>query len=334
MQTDVNDQVPDIFLSYAREDRTVARELVREMEHAGWKVWWDPEIRPGQDFELEIDLALARARAVVVLWSRSSVASNWVRNEAKEAKDQNKLIPLLLDDSRIPLSFRSLSTIELKGWPERPSRLQLAEFKAAVARVIQDGGRGPVLRKPDPSDALSLSVRVASRVAEMVSRGRPVSVADGNDRHYLQVERCITDICLDLLGMKPQALSQQINAYLLNLGRVLHAEHVVSCTVDFSRLAVSGVRRPDGAPVADSLHEQVLRLVNDYCSPLGEHNLNLTLPDWSHETLLCLPLARRETERDFAWFIAAAGATDWSLELQNRLLQLSWALHKVREQAP
>ena len=90
-------------------------ELARVLESDGWSVWWDRDISPGQDFEIEIDMALSKARAVVVLWSVFSVSSNWVRNEAREAKEANKLIPVMLDDARIPLSYRSLNTIDLRS---------------------------------------------------------------------------------------------------------------------------------------------------------------------------------------------------------------------------
>ena len=88
--------ITDIFLSYAREDASKAIELVRILEKDGWSVWWDHDVTAGQDFELEIDMALAEARVVVVLWSAFSVTSNWVRNEAREAKELNKLIGLCL----------------------------------------------------------------------------------------------------------------------------------------------------------------------------------------------------------------------------------------------
>ena len=53
---DVNSMSTDIFLSYAREDASKAMELARILEKDGWSVWWDKEISPGQDFEIEHSL--------------------------------------------------------------------------------------------------------------------------------------------------------------------------------------------------------------------------------------------------------------------------------------
>ena len=59
----------DVFISYAREDRPAAQLLARALEAGGRSVWWDREILPGKDFAELIGAELARAKAVVVIWS-------------------------------------------------------------------------------------------------------------------------------------------------------------------------------------------------------------------------------------------------------------------------
>ncbi len=48
------DGLADVFLSYARSDRSVAAEVAHSLERAGFTVWWDREIRAGSDFAIEI----------------------------------------------------------------------------------------------------------------------------------------------------------------------------------------------------------------------------------------------------------------------------------------
>jgi hypothetical protein len=103
----------DVFLSYARSDRSVAAEVAGSLEHAGFTVWWDREIRAGTDFALEIDREIAAARAVVVLWSDASQQSAWVRDEGGYARDRNKLIPICLGDAEPPLGFRQVQSLRL-----------------------------------------------------------------------------------------------------------------------------------------------------------------------------------------------------------------------------
>jgi hypothetical protein len=104
--------VNDVFLSYAREDRPVAEVLARQLEAAGYSVWWDRDLYAGTDFEQVIGQELATAKAVIVLWSATSVRSGWVRDEAATAMERGVLVPVLLaPDVLPPLGFRSVHCI-------------------------------------------------------------------------------------------------------------------------------------------------------------------------------------------------------------------------------
>src|SRR5262249_35962314 len=87
----------DIFVSYAKTDRSLASKLVAMLEAEGWKVWWDTSLAIGDDFRNEIMTELGRARAVIVIWTDASIKSDWVRSEAGRAQADRKLIPIKLD---------------------------------------------------------------------------------------------------------------------------------------------------------------------------------------------------------------------------------------------
>jgi hypothetical protein len=76
----------DIFISYAREDSAKARVLAAALESFGWEVWWDRKIPIGRSFHELIEKAITESSCVVVLWSRFSVSSDWVRNETRPRK--------------------------------------------------------------------------------------------------------------------------------------------------------------------------------------------------------------------------------------------------------
>ena len=57
----------DIFISYAREDRPRVERLAAALEQHGWVVWWDHDIRTGEDFGRRIHTALQAARCVIVV---------------------------------------------------------------------------------------------------------------------------------------------------------------------------------------------------------------------------------------------------------------------------
>jgi TIR domain len=107
----------DIFISYATADRPFARRLADALEARGWSVWWDHRsLHGGQHFDRIIEEAISDARVVIVVWSETSIASGWVRDEAMLALEQGKLVPLRTDMTRLPMRFRNIHTIDLSSW--------------------------------------------------------------------------------------------------------------------------------------------------------------------------------------------------------------------------
>src|SRR5205823_9177841 len=105
-----------IFLSYAREDRGFAEHLSRVLEDAGHSVWWDRRLDGGEEFGAEIEAALGQSEVVLVAWSKESVKSRWVRDEAAVGGDTGRLVPVTIDGSRPPMGFRQFHTLDLSGW--------------------------------------------------------------------------------------------------------------------------------------------------------------------------------------------------------------------------
>jgi len=129
----------DIFISYAREDESRVNDLARELERLGWSVWYDRNIGTSAEFDEKIEQELDSALCVVVVWSRSSVSSRWVRAEAGAADDQGKLIPITFEpDVLPPLRFRQLNVAKLSSTslenPTEQARSLLAEISSATGK--------------------------------------------------------------------------------------------------------------------------------------------------------------------------------------------------------
>ena len=125
-----------VFLSYDRENVTRVRSIASVLERAGHSVWWDRHIHGGTQYSREIEQALNRADAVVVLWSEQSVDSAWVRDEAAAGRDRGRLVPVRLDEVELPLGFRQFQTIDLnRGSGSRVGMRELLRSVGALAKA-------------------------------------------------------------------------------------------------------------------------------------------------------------------------------------------------------
>jgi hypothetical protein len=79
-------RLSDTFLSYNRDDQATARLFAEGFEHEGFSVWWDATLHSGEAYGQVTEKALREAKAVVVLWSKKSVDSRWVRAEATNTR--------------------------------------------------------------------------------------------------------------------------------------------------------------------------------------------------------------------------------------------------------
>lgn len=126
----------DIFVSYASEDRNKVSKLVEAFEQQGWSVWWDRHIPHGQNYHQVIEQSLAVAKCVVVVWSRNSIESEWVLNEASEARKRRIIIPLLFDNVNVPLEFRHLQTADLLTWKGRLPDSGIDQLLHSIGAVL------------------------------------------------------------------------------------------------------------------------------------------------------------------------------------------------------
>jgi DNA/RNA endonuclease G (NUC1) len=122
----------DIFVSYTHVDRERVRPLVELLETEGWTVWWDRGIVPGEPWLPELEAEIGKARAMVVVWSRTSVKSQWVRHEAGRGLEQDALVPVMFDVKAPPAEFSHIQAIDLSRWD---GNKQITEIEALLRRL-------------------------------------------------------------------------------------------------------------------------------------------------------------------------------------------------------
>lgn len=105
-----------IFISYNREDQFRARMIADGLKAEGLHVWWDTNLRAGESYDEVTEKHLREAGAVVVLWSKKSVNSKWVRAEATVGERFSKLVPAMIEPCERPLRFELVQTADLVNW--------------------------------------------------------------------------------------------------------------------------------------------------------------------------------------------------------------------------
>jgi len=143
----------DIFLSYSRKDRSRVAPLLDFLTSRGIDVWWDKDISPGDSFEESIDKHIIDTKCVVVVWSKNSIDSLWVKNEALEGLERDILVPIMLDEVRIPVAFRQTQAADFTNWPDSVDEREAESFLAAVSALLDKDepipvGKFPVSRTP------------------------------------------------------------------------------------------------------------------------------------------------------------------------------------------
>ncbi len=154
-----NRKLSDIFISYKREEQDEARQLAVALEKQGWSVWWDPKLRAGEYFDDVIEKALNEARCVIVMWSKRSAQSRYVKDEASYALDFDKLVPVAIEEVHLPFRFRNIQTPQLIHWDGSD---QFMAFKSLVGDIVAKLGQPTTAKLKQVLPAESQRKRVAT----------------------------------------------------------------------------------------------------------------------------------------------------------------------------
>jgi TolB-like protein len=147
--------MPDIFLSYNREDQASAQRFAEAFEAEGLSVWWDVTLRSGEAYDQVTEEALRTAKAVVVLWSNKSVVSRWVRAEATLANRNRTLVPAMIEPCERPIMFELTQTADLSHWRGDRGDGAWRVFLGDVRRFVATGARDVPQSQPSSSAAAS-----------------------------------------------------------------------------------------------------------------------------------------------------------------------------------
>lgn len=153
--------MPDIFLSYNREDQDRARLFAEALGREGFDVWWDVGLRVGEAYDEVTERALRESKAVIVLWSKKAAASRWVRAEATLAQRNKTLFPCMIEPCERPIMFELTQTADLTHWRGADDDAAWLVFLADLKRFIA----GELSNQIEPNRALAGARPLISRLS-------------------------------------------------------------------------------------------------------------------------------------------------------------------------
>ena len=153
---------PYIFVCYAHEDADeVYPELVR-LKDAGFNVWYDEGISPGQTWRDEVALALTQCSLFLYFVSPRSVASSNCQKEVNFCLSrERKLLSVYLEKTALPAGLElSLSDRQAIVRVDHSNTAYHQKLTNALTALLPDVHRTPAVTPPSPHAADSKSIAI------------------------------------------------------------------------------------------------------------------------------------------------------------------------------
>ncbi|HEY2179814.1 MAG TPA: TIR domain-containing protein [Caulobacteraceae bacterium] len=136
----------DVFISYAHSTAKQALGAAAALRALGYTVWLDDDLKSHRAYTIAIEEQLVSAKAVLVIWSADAARSEWVLSEANRAREDHKLVQLVIDKTRLPMPFDQVQCANLAGWPGDGEHPNWRRVVATIAELV--GGAGPATAAP------------------------------------------------------------------------------------------------------------------------------------------------------------------------------------------
>ncbi len=124
----------DICIVYAKETKKIANMLF-ELLSQQWDVWMDKKIVGS--FRKAIEKELPCSGCVVAVNSMEAREKDEYTAELQIAKDHKvPIIPVRLDDSKLPYPFGENSQVDMQDWAGEPDHSGFIELKTKIAQEV------------------------------------------------------------------------------------------------------------------------------------------------------------------------------------------------------
>jgi predicted ATPase len=264
----------DVFISYSRSTEPQAMRVAEALGAVGYSIWRDDQLLPHHSYQDVTQERLEQAKAVLVLWSKEAVKSQWVRSEANQARERNTLVQVSLDGSMPPMPFDQIQCAHLTGWRGDGAHPGWRKVVASIQELAGVAAGAQAVSEPSRRQA-AVHGNLPSQATSFVGREAEVSELSGLVREH----RLVTLTGVGGVGKTRLALrvaSELVaefagGAWLIELAPVSDP-----AAVPDSAATALGITPRDGLAATDAIVEALsgrrLLIVLDNC----EHVLGAT----------------------------------------------------------
>ncbi len=130
-----------IFFSYSHKNKEISQKIIKKLKHLHFRIWVDLDLElPANEIESILENNVKQSEIFILLGSRSSAKSNWVRFELSKANYRanftkyqwRDIIVIILDDFGLEL-FKNIIKIHKQKMEEYEN-----EIKENTNRLIDE----------------------------------------------------------------------------------------------------------------------------------------------------------------------------------------------------
>jgi hypothetical protein len=217
--------VPDVFISYKREERPRVERLAAALISLKLDVWFDADVLPGVPFLAEIQHALNASRAVIVCWTPAATLSAHVLGEAEHGRAQRKLVAAFFAQCPLPSPFNMIHAEDLSDWggdvgdmrspwrkilggvgalTNRPGLLEFIDYSRARDALALRRWANENWKDPLAVEAVERARRIEAGDFPAAPAGQPDSARDAGASTGARAASAALDPAIERLGAKAQ----------------------------------------------------------------------------------------------------------------------------------
>ena len=156
----------DIFISYKTENRAAAESVARAFTARHYTVWWDNDLRDGDQWLDKINEELQSARCVVVLWCEHAKKSDYVKAEALKARKWGTYAGVCPSASFIETLPAPFNIYQASLLDPALDAADCDQLVSAIARKIGPPAEGA---SPNPQDTLAAYRELLARAFQALN---------------------------------------------------------------------------------------------------------------------------------------------------------------------